>query len=184
MSILERVGREIRFLSGLARTLFAVRGIDPDSDTLICDDFEMAVDRFADHTALIFEDVRLTYRQLDALANRFAAWADAQGVKTGETVALFLPNRPEYVPAWAGLAKVGVASALINNNLTGAALAHCLSISGASHVITDAETAEALHTIRAGLARPLTVWLIDGEPSGDRKTVSLVLVSPSTLMQL
>jgi fatty-acyl-CoA synthase len=173
MSILERIGREMRFLSGVARTLAAVREIKPDSETLICDDFETAVDRFADHTALIFEEERLTYRQLEALANRFAAWADAASVQRGDTVALLLPNRAEYVPAWAGLAKVGVASALINNNLTGAALAHCLSISGADHVITDAETAEALGSIRAGLARPLTVWLIDGVPSEGQRALDL-----------
>ncbi len=171
--MLELLRREIRFVSGLARTLGAVREIKPDSDTLICDDFEAAVDRYADHTALIFENERLTYRQLEALANRFAAWADAAGVKRGDTVALFLPNRAEYVPAWAGLAKVGVASALINNNLAGAALAHCLSISGADHVITDAETAEALTTIRAGLARPLQVWLIDGTPGDGQRALDL-----------
>ena len=61
-----------------------------------------AVDKFADHTALVFEGERYTYRQLDALANRFAAWADAQGVKRGDTVALLLPNRAEYIPAWVG----------------------------------------------------------------------------------
>jgi fatty-acyl-CoA synthase len=156
-----RIGREIRFASGMARTLYAVRKIAPTSDVLVCDDFEDAVDRFADHTALLFEGERFTYRQLDALANRFAAWGLAQGLKHGDTVALLMPNRPEYVPAWMGLAKTGVATALINNNLTGAALTHCLSISGARHVITDSESLAALDSIRAGLARPLTAWVID-----------------------
>ena len=167
MGLVARIAREIRFLDGLGRTLWSVRKIDPDSDVLICDDFEHAVDQFTDHTALVFEGERYTYRQLDALANRFAAWGDAQGLKPGDTVALFLPNRAEYVPAWMGLAKIGVASALINNNLTGAALAHCLSISGADHVITHTETVEAISTIRAGLARPLTYWLIDAEAGCD-----------------
>lgn len=165
MGPIARIAREFRFLDGLARTLWSVRKIDPDSDVLICDDFEHAVDKFADHTALVFEGERYTYRQLDALANRFAAWGDAQSLKPGDTVALFLPNRAEYVSAWVGLAKIGVATALINNNLTGAALAHCLSISNADHVITDVETVEAIQTIRAGLPRPLTYWLIDGEGS-------------------
>ncbi|MCA8885792.1 MAG: hypothetical protein KDA35_04155, partial [Hyphomonadaceae bacterium] len=70
MGPLKRIAREIRYLDGLARTLWRVRKIDPDSDVLICDDFEEAVDKFADHTALIFEGERYTYRQLDALANR------------------------------------------------------------------------------------------------------------------
>lgn len=175
MNIVERIRREIRFLTGLFRTLWAVRKIDPDSDVLICDDFEEAVDKFADHTALMFEGERLTYRQLDALANRFAAWADAQSLQHNDTVALLLPNRSEYVPAWAGLGKVGIACALLNNNLTGAALAHCISISNASHIITDMEGLGALDTIRAGLARPVTIWVIEaeGELSEGRKALDL-----------
>jgi len=169
------LAREFRFLGGLARTLWAVRKIDPDASVLVCDDFENAVDKYADHTALVFEGERYTYRQFDALANRFAAWGLAQGVAHGDTVALLLPNRAEYVPAWVGLSKIGAAAALINNNLTGAALAHCLSISGATHVITDTESLAAIDTIRAGLARPLTYWVIDAEGAleGDRKSLDL-----------
>jgi len=175
MNLAARVAREIRFLDGLARTLWRVRKIDPDSEVLISDDFEEAVAKFSDHTALVFEGEHYTYRQLDALANRFAAWAKAQGLKHGDTVALLLPNRAEYVPAWIGMAKLGVATALINNNLTGAALAHCLSISNADHVITDAETIVATETIRAGLARPLTYWLVDqgAEPADNRHSLDL-----------
>ncbi|MEZ6023739.1 MAG: long-chain-acyl-CoA synthetase [Hyphomonadaceae bacterium] len=176
----KRIEREIRYVSGLGRTLWRVRKIAPDSETLICDDFEQAVDDFADHTALVFEGERYTYRQLEGLANRFAAWGDTQGLKAGESVALLLPNRAEYIPAWMGLAKIGVATALINNNLTGAALAHCLSISNADHVITDAETAEALNTIRAGLARPLSVWVIDAEADLHEGQHKLDLKSPRT----
>ncbi|MCL4714147.1 MAG: long-chain-acyl-CoA synthetase [Hyphomonadaceae bacterium] len=179
MSPLEQIAREIRFLDGLVRTLWAVRKIDPESDMLICDDFEAVVDRFADRTAIVFEGASYTYRQLDALANRFAAWGDAQGLKPGDTVALLLPNRAEYIPAWMGLAKIGVAAALINNNLTGAALAHCLSISGADHVITDQESVLAAETIRAGLPRPLTYWLIDG-PGDDESRRALDLADPVT----
>lgn len=161
MSLTGVIRREWRFLQGVSRTLWSVREIKPDSKVLVCDDFERAVDEFADHTAMVFEGERYTYRQLDALANRFAAWGDAQGLKHGDTVALLLPNRAEYIPAWMGLAKIGVATALINNNLTGAALAHCLSISNADHVITDTESLEAIDTMRAVLARPLTYWSID-----------------------
>lgn len=161
MGPVEKIAREIRYASGLARVFWRIREIKSDSDVLICDDFEAAADRFADHTALVFEGASYTYRQLDALANRFAAWGLAHGVKRGDAVALMLPNRAEYVPAWAGLAKIGAAAALINNNLTGAALAHCVSISGARHVVTDMDTLPAFDTIRAGLARPVTVWVID-----------------------
>lgn len=176
MGLVQRIGRELKFLRKLLRTLGRVRRIDPESDVLICDDFEAAVDKFENHTALLFENERLTYRQLDALANRFAAWGLAQGLKHGDTVALLLPNRAEYVAAWMGLAKIGVATALINNNLTGAALAHCLSISGAAHVITDSECIAAVESIRVGMARPLTYWLID--PAGHDSYRTLDLKEP------
>ncbi|MBL8544269.1 MAG: long-chain-acyl-CoA synthetase [Hyphomonadaceae bacterium] len=179
MDLGARIAREWRYINGLARTLWSVRKIAPDAPVLICDDFEAAVDKYAEHTALIFEGARYTYLQLDALANRFAAWAEAQGLKAGDTVALLMPNRAEYVPAWVGLSKLGVATALINNNLTGAALAHCLSISGASHVLTDTESLAAVDSIRAGLARPLTYWVIDAEGELEQGRKPLDLKNPS-----
>jgi fatty-acyl-CoA synthase len=163
MDPLARAMREIRFCSGLFRTLWRIRKIAPDSPVLVCDDFENAVDKFADHTALLFESQSWTYAQLDAMANRFAAWGEALNLNPGDTVALLLPNCAEYVPAWMGLAKIGVATALINNNLAGGALAHCLSISGADHVVTDAAGLAAVDTIRAMLPRPLTFWPIGAD---------------------
>ncbi len=102
MALFARLEREIRFIGGMARTLWAVRDVAPDSDVLICDDWEAACAKYADHTALEFEGEHWTYRQLDAVANRFAAWGLAQGVTRGDAVALLLPNRAEYVPAWMG----------------------------------------------------------------------------------
>ena len=68
MSLTGVIRREWRFLQGVSRTLWSVREIKPDSKVLVCDDFERAVDEFADHTAMVFEGERYTYRQLDALA--------------------------------------------------------------------------------------------------------------------
>ena len=48
-----------------------------------------------------------------------------------------------------GVAMAGIATALINTNLTGQALAHCLNISGAAHVIVDAETSPVFEQAKA-----------------------------------
>ena len=48
MGPIEWIRREFRFLRGLARVFRRISAIDPQSSTLICDDFEQAVDRFAD----------------------------------------------------------------------------------------------------------------------------------------
>jgi fatty-acyl-CoA synthase len=172
------VGREWRFLSGLLRTLGRVRSIAADSPDLVCDDLEAAVDRWRERPALSFAGACLGYGELDALANRAAHWAKARGLRRGEAVALFLPNRLEYLPIWYGLTKVGVIAALINNQLSGEALAHCLAISGAAHCIVDNETSAALQGARARLERPVEAWTL-GEAFGGQHDLAAALAAQS-----
>ncbi|HEX7761382.1 MAG TPA: long-chain-acyl-CoA synthetase [Caulobacteraceae bacterium] len=168
MRLSARLKREWRFLQGLFRTLGRVRSIAADSTNLICDDLEAAVDRWRDRCAITFEGASLTYGELDAAANRYAHWAQNQGIHRGDVVALFMPNRLEYLPIWYGLSKVGVATALINNQLTGQTLAHCLNISGARHCLVDADTWPAFEAARSLLALDMQEWTLAEAHSGQR----------------
>ena len=180
MKLKARIAREVRFFKGLSRTLKWVKPIAPDSKELICDDLEAAVDKHRDQPAITFEGKTLTYGEMDALANRYAHWAKEQGITRGQTVALFMPNRAEYLPIWYGLTKVGVATALINNNLTGAQLAHCLNISGALHCLVDAETSPAFEAVRDQLTKHVAQWTL-GPVAGDRRDLTAALKSCSNL---
>jgi fatty-acyl-CoA synthase len=180
MNLRARLAREVKFFKGLSRTLKWVKGIAPDSPNLICDDLEKSVDAHRDRPAITFEGRTLTYGEMDQLANRYAHWAKEQGITRGQTVALFMPNRLEYLPIWYGLSKVGVATALINNNLTGQALAHCLNISGALHCLVDGETSPAFEAVRGQLARHMSQWTL-GPVSGDRRDLATALKSCSQL---
>jgi fatty-acyl-CoA synthase len=115
------------------------------------DDLEKSVDRFAINVAIRFGDDFWTYAELDAYANRVAHWALAQGLAAGDCVALFMENRTEYVPIWYGLTKVGVVTALVNHNLHGEALAHCIDICQARHVIYGAKQDEAIDSVEGRL---------------------------------
>ena len=150
--------RERRYLTGLIRTLLRVRSISPDSPHLVCDDLEAAVDRWRGRPAIRFDGAQITYGQLDERANRYARWALARGLKPGDAVAIFLPNRLDYLPLWYGLTKVGVIGALINTQLAGEALAHCLGLSGADLCVTDGATSAAFEGVAPGLARPMAQW--------------------------
>jgi fatty-acyl-CoA synthase len=160
MGVWARAGREVKFLRRLNRVLKRIKPVDGNSTTLVCDDFEQAVDKWPDHVAVVFEDRQVSYRELDAMANRFSHWVKGRGLKRGDTVALFMPNRVEYFAVWLGFAKAGVATALINNNLTGAALAHSLAVSGASHLIADYSTYEAAEVVRRDVPRALMMWVL------------------------
>ncbi|MDB5471361.1 MAG: long-chain-acyl-CoA synthetase [Caulobacter sp.] len=180
MKLRARLARDWKFFQGLRRTLKWVKPIAPDSNNLICDDLERAVDEHRDRPAITFEGKTVSYGEMDAIANRYAHWAKGQGITRGQTVALFLPNRLEYLPIWYGLTKVGIATALINNNLTGAALAHCLNISGALHCIVDAETSPTFEAVRGLLARHMNQWTL-GPVTGDRRDLTTALKSCSQL---
>jgi fatty-acyl-CoA synthase len=168
MRLKARLSRELRFLRGLRRTLRWVKPIRAESRNLACDDLEAAVDKWRNRVAVTCEGKSLTYGEFDAVANRYAHWAKAQGLTRGQTVALFMQNRLEYVAIWYGLSKVGVVTALINNQLAGPALTHCVNVSGAMHCLVDPEGAPILEAVRPHLARPVHLWTLGVALQGQR----------------
>jgi fatty-acyl-CoA synthase len=180
MTVGARLQREWRFLSSLLRSLARVRSINAHSANLATDDLEAAVDRWRSRQALSFEGRTLSYGEMDALANRYAHWALDAGLHRGDVVALLMPNRLEYLPIWFGLSKVGVVTALINNQLAGDALAHCLNTAAASHCLVDEETAPALEAARPRLDHALQTWTL-GESHGDQHDLAQSLKSCSAL---
>ena len=53
--------------------------------------------RFPAKTAVIWQDVRMSYREVDAQANQVAHGLRALGLDKGAKVAILSRNRPEYV---------------------------------------------------------------------------------------
>jgi long-chain acyl-CoA synthetase len=97
-----------------------------------------------DKTALIFDDVRITYAQLDALSDGIAAGLRAQGVGRGTAVGLQLPNIPHFLIAYFGILKAGAAAVPMNVLLKAPEVAHQLRDSGARLLVTwDGVAAEA-----------------------------------------
>ena len=72
MGLVANIQRDMRFAKGLRRLLKRIKPIDLDSPDLVCDDWEEAVDKFPDHVAIQDDRVALTYRERDAMANRFS----------------------------------------------------------------------------------------------------------------
>jgi fatty-acyl-CoA synthase len=184
MGLWERIGRELTFISRLQRLLKRIKPVDPKSSNLVPDDFEKAVDQWPDNIAVVFDERQVTYRELDAMANRYAHWIKGRGLKKGDTVALVMPNRIEYLAIWMGFLKVGVSSALINNNLTGQALAHSLAISGASQIVADYTTYEAVEACRNVMEKVPMIWVLglrtDDETS-DRRGLDAAVKGASTV---
>lgn len=161
--MLAELRSNFRVINSLRQTLKLMDDITAESSKLVCDDLEASVDRHRANVAFRMSGEVTTYGEMDTLANRVAHWALEQGLKPGDTVALFMENRAEYVPVWFGLMKVGVVTAMINSNLTDKSLAHCISVVGAQHIITGRRQDQAVATLAEHLESDYTVWTFGGE---------------------
>jgi fatty-acyl-CoA synthase len=96
-------------------------------------DLERAVDRYGDRDALIVrhQDVRMTYRELDAAVNQLARGLLARGLAKGDRVGIWAPNCHEWVLVQYATAKVGVILVNINPAYRAHELGYVLRQSGA-----------------------------------------------------
>jgi fatty-acyl-CoA synthase len=165
MNFLDNIRDDVVFLRGAFRALKMTTPIARNPTRVFPAVIEELADRFGDAPALISDRERFTYRALAERANRYARWARRENLAKGETVCLLMPNRPEYMAAWIGITSAGGVAALINTNLIGTALAHCIDIVVPKHVVVATELAEGFATARALLKTRPKVWAY-GERAG------------------
>jgi fatty-acyl-CoA synthase len=100
-----------------------------------------------------------------------------------------MPNRAEYLAIWLGITRIGGIVALINTNLGGPALAHCLAVANPRHVIADEKYMPALAQIKtgarvwrhdAGFAQSITAH--SGAPLGAGEGPEVTLGDPALLI--
>ncbi|HVW75737.1 MAG TPA: long-chain-acyl-CoA synthetase [Rhizomicrobium sp.] len=101
---------------------------------------------FGASPALIAPHQSLSHAGLAARANQVARWALAQGIAKGDTVCLLMPNCPDYLAIWLGITRIGGIASLLNTNLTGEGLAHCIRVANPKHVIASESPADGLVT--------------------------------------
>ena len=132
--------------------------IEAEPHRLFADIVEGWAERHPGRPALLSDRQSFTYRQLAARINQFARWARGVGIRTGRTVCLLMPNRPDYLACWLGVSSVGGTVALINTRLVGRSLAHCIDAARADHIILAAECMDAFETVRPHLDRVPLAW--------------------------
>jgi fatty-acyl-CoA synthase len=136
----------------------------------------LAVDAWADRSqdavALATPTAALTYRALAQATHRIARWALGQGLTAGDVVCLFMHNSLDYLPLWLGLTRVGVTVSLLNTNLTGEALAHCIKIVNARCLIVGNSLCEAARSARPHLD-PSISWWVHGAGDSDLPRMDL-----------
>ena len=87
--------------------------------------------KYPDRDAVVINDTRLTYAQLNAFANMCANLLVARGVQPGDKVALSCPNLPFFSVVYFGILKAGATVVPLNVLLKGREVAYHLNDSDA-----------------------------------------------------
>jgi len=162
MGMLGAIAREFNYVTSMLSVLKKIGKVGSGSGLRVPDHIEATVDRFPDRPMAILDDGEISYRQFDAFANKIANWALEQGLKPGDSVALFMTNRWEYIAVWFGLSKVGIVTSLINSQLAGQSLAHCLTIGETRHAIVEGALSDAYDAARSCGVGDIQAWSFDG----------------------
>ncbi len=119
---------------------------------------EEAGTRFGEAPALLSEKQRFTYRMLAERVNQYARWALGQGFAKGDVVCLLMTNQPEYAAMWLGITSVGVVVSLLNTNLGGQSLAHCIREVSPKCIIATAELIDRLTGALTYIEASPAIW--------------------------
>ncbi len=129
--------------------------------------FEAQVERTPDAAAVVFGGVALSYRELNARANRLAHGLRARGVGPDARVAMCVERSPEMVAGVLGVLKAGGAWVPLDPGYPAERLRYMLADSAPAAVLTQRGIAAARPGLFAGLAAEVLEldapgWL--GEP--------------------
>jgi crotonobetaine/carnitine-CoA ligase len=102
-----------------------------------------------DHPMLVTNEVEISYGEFDAATNQVARFWRARGVAAGDRVVVMMDNRPEFLLAWFGLAKLGAVLVAANPRFQEAETGYLVRHSGARIAIADPEHLEILRNVLA-----------------------------------
>jgi long-chain acyl-CoA synthetase len=95
---------------------------------------EEAARKYPDRACTIFKGAVITYREMNAIADRIAAALADMGVKKGDRVGIFMPNTPQFVMVYYGILKAGGAVVATNPLYTPPEIEHQASDAGIEYM--------------------------------------------------
>lgn len=116
-----------------------------------------------EHTAIVFENYRLSFWEFNARVNRLANALLNVGVRKGDKIATILPNSlPQLETYWA-VGKIGAVVVPLSSLLRERALASLIRDSDTETIIANADFAEPLVTLKQELSHlPASRFIVTG----------------------
>ena len=95
-------------------------------NTLVHHFLEKSAESYPDKVAVIADDSRLTYHEVNARARQLASWLIDQGIDKGDRVVILLMNSPEYIVSYYGSMMAGAVPVALSTGITAEGLSPIL----------------------------------------------------------
>jgi amino acid adenylation domain-containing protein len=121
--------------------------------------FTEAVSRFGHHTAIEWQNQRISYRQLDELSGRLATTLVASGAHIGDRIAVAMRSNFNVIPALLAIWKAGCVFVPLDVNNPATRLKAMISLVEPQWLLTEAEVAEAAGAIAEAFPEPRIITI-------------------------
>jgi fatty-acyl-CoA synthase len=169
----------------LADTPVILRGLltgllaQPTSKTSIGKVFQDRAARYGDRVFIRFGEQKLSYREANATANRYAAVLAARGVGRGDVVGIMLRNSPNTVLMMLAAVKCGAIAGMLNYHQRGEVLAHSLGLLDAKALVVESDLIDTVDDCGGATVAPTTIEdmerLAATAPTANPQSASAVL---------
>jgi long-chain acyl-CoA synthetase len=112
-------------------------------------------------TAIIFEDRRISYAELNRLINSAAEGVTKMGFKKGDVLSIFLPSLPELIIGYLGTARAGVTVNQVNAMLQKTEVAYILNDCNTKGVLVDESRLHIIEEVRPEVKSLTDVILLE-----------------------
>jgi len=116
--------------------------------------FERAVARNPSGLALKYQDVEISYSQLNDWVNKIAHYFMSIGIQKSDCVGIMIENRPELLATVLACSKIGAVSAMINTSQKGKVLTHSITLVSPKLMIVGEECLASYENIREKIDLP------------------------------
>jgi len=121
---------------------------------------------FGEKPAIVFQEEEISFGKLAETVVRLANGLLAHGVRKGDKVAIYLPNRPEYVYSYLALFSIGATVVPLDYMLKNDELEAICAHADASFLITWPREGISFESIRANVATLTDIVLVGEESPG------------------
>lgn len=119
--------------------------------------------RYPERPAITFKDNALTFAAFDRDSNRFANGLASLGLTSGDRMALYLPNCPQYELAFYAASKLGAISCPMNPSYREREITYQVNDSGATVMVTHSTLWPVVEGCRAHLPNLARVVVVGGD---------------------